>query len=372
MKFREIIGQQDIIEDIQQMSALDRMPHALLFLGAEGSGKLALALALGQFILCSNKQNGDACGRCSNCIKASKLIHPDLHFSFPTIGSKATSDQFLTHWRTMLAETHFPTVFDWLQRIGAENKQGNITKEECLKIVKKLSFKTFEATHKVLIMWMPEYLGNEGNRLLKLIEEPPQQTVFILVAAQQELILNTILSRCQLFKVNPLQDEAIVRGLLDKGITQDRATEIAQLANGNFAEALKLANEVQNSHATLFVDWLRTCYKGNIVELVRWVADFATHGRENQKFFLQFGLHFMREFLLFSITNQTEKLRLGATEKKTVANLKKIIGLQQIEQIAGLLDQLIFHVERNANPKILFLDASFEINKLLRQSKSNT
>ncbi|MEN0051406.1 MAG: hypothetical protein AAF806_30350, partial [Bacteroidota bacterium] len=258
------------------------------------------------------------------------------------------------------------SAFDWLQRIGAENKQGNINKEECLNIVKKLSLKAYEGRRKILLMWMPEYLGKEGNRLLKLIEEPPENTYFILVAEQSELILNTIISRCQIVKLSPLRDEEIVKGLIHKGIDSEKATRIAQLSNGNFNAALQALDRNENDNATLFLEWMRKCYKGNSVELVQWVSDFAGVGRENQKYFLHYALHFMREYLFYSTTNQVETLRLGETEKKTAVNFRKIIGFGQIEKIVSLLDDLIFHVERNANPKVLFLDASLNMNKFLR------
>lgn len=366
MRFEAVLGHEATKRSILQMNANDRMPHAILLLGAAGSGKLALATALAQYILCEQKTPSDACGQCRSCVKAAKYIHPDLHFSFPTVGSKATSDQYLAQWRTLLQEDAYPTVFNWLQRIGAENKQGNITKEECLNIVKKINLKAFEGTHKVLVMWMPEYLGNEGNRLLKLIEEPPANTIFILVAERQEQILNTILSRCQLIKVHPLSDEAIQQGLMQRAVPEEQALEIARLVNGNFAEALQLVAEDVNNNAPLFLDWMRKCYKGNGAELVEWVGSFAGMGREQQKFFLQYGLHFMRELLVFSVTQDLTRLRLSKNEKKTVNNLIKIVGVKQIDKITMLLDELIFGVERNANPKVLFLDASLQINSFLR------
>ncbi|MEM6698202.1 MAG: hypothetical protein AAF599_07385 [Bacteroidota bacterium] len=366
MKFSDLIGQQAAVNDLLSAIKGDRYPHALMLLGNEGNGKLLLATTLSQYLLCENPSDTEVCGVCSSCLKANKWIHPDLHFSFPTIGTRVTSDQFLEQWRTMLAENPYSSAFDWLQRIGAENKQGNINKEECLNIVKKLSLKAYEGRRKILLMWMPEYLGKEGNRLLKLIEEPPENTYFILVAEQSELILNTIISRCQIVKLSPLRDEEIVKGLIHKGIDSEKATRIAQLSNGNFNAALQALDRNENDNATLFLEWMRKCYKGNSVELVQWVSDFAGVGRENQKYFLHYALHFMREYLFYSTTNQVETLRLGETEKKTAVNFRKIIGFGQIEKIVSLLDDLIFHVERNANPKVLFLDASLNMNKFLR------
>ncbi|MCI5080892.1 MAG: hypothetical protein MRY78_04330 [Saprospiraceae bacterium] len=370
MLFSDIIGQQDAVRLLTQMVKDQRIPHALLFLGPSGSGKLPLAMAMAQYLMCEDQQANDACGRCRSCLKTSKLIHPDLHFSFPTVGTNIKSDDFLSQWRTAMQDNPYLNVNEWLQLIGAANKQGNINKEECLNIIRKLSLKTFESNYKVLIMWLPEYLGKEGNRLLKLIEEPPENTIFILVAEQQELILNTILSRCQLVKVPRLKDEDIVAGLEQKELASgEAANSIAFLSSGNFNEALKLAAKTENDNATLFLDWLRKCYKGNAVELVPWVEKFATIGRENQKYFLQYALHFLREFLIHQVT-QTTQLRLGPEETKTAKNLTKVIGPEQIQEISELISEVSYYVERNANPKLLFLDTSIRIHDIMRTKKA--
>ena len=366
MTFDDVFGQDRAKQHLLQMAAMDRVPHAILLHGTEGTGNLALALAFAQYIICTNKQQITACGKCLNCVKAAKWIHPDIHFSFPTVGTNATSDQFLESWRTMLNQNLYPAVFDWLQLIGADNKQGNINKEECLNIVRKLSLKVYEAEYKVLIMWLPEYLGKEGNRLLKLIEEPPAQTLFLLVAEQLDQILDTILSRCQTVKLYPLSEADVVKGLVQYGSDAQRSLEIARLANGNLTEALSLVKNVENDNAALFLEWMRKCYKGNGVELVQWVERFANIGRESQKFFIRYALHFMREYLLLSMTNEVERMRLSKQEKETAVNFRKIIGFHQLESIVKLLDELGYHVERNANPKVLFLDASLRMNKLLK------
>ncbi len=369
MKFNEIIGQQTAKQRLVQMVANDRMPHALLFLGGEGCGKLALALAFAQYVLCNNKQDGDACGTCSQCIKANKYIHPDLHFSFPVIGTKVTSDKYAAEWRTALEQNPYLNVNQWLQSIGAENKQGNINKDECNSIIKKLSLKIYEGSHKILIMWLPEYLQKEGNRLLKLIEEPPENTLFILVAQSSEKILNTILSRCQIVNINPLSDEEVAQGLVQRGITEEKAQQVSFLANGNLNEGLQLSESAENDNSTLFLEWMRKCWIGNGVELVSWVNEkFATLGRENQKHFLAYALHFMREYALLKMTG-TERLRLQPNEAVTAKKFTKIIEFHQIEPIVALLTDSSYYVERNANPKVLFLDASIQMHKILKGKK---
>ena len=369
MQFKQIIGQTTAKSLLTRMADNDRIPHALLLLGMPGSGALALALALAQYALCENRTDGDACGSCRSCVKTSKLVHPDLHFSYPTVGTNVTSDQYLENWRKAISDNPYLDVNQWLQLIGAENKQGNINKEECNRIIKKLSLKIFEGRYKIMLIWLPEYLGKEGNRLLKLIEEPPENTLLILVAENQELILNTILSRCQLVKVPMLTDKEIEQGLIDlKNILLEKARPIAQLAGGNFNEALKIVAQPENDNSALFLEWMRKCYVGNGVELVNWVEGFAKLGRENQKQFLQYGLHFMREYTTLKMAGADNGLdiRLLPKERTTAQNLTKVIGFDQIGCITELFDNCAFAIERNANQKLLFLDASIKLNKILR------
>jgi len=227
MQLATVIGQEKVKQSLTQLVDAARIPHAMLFLGPAGSGKLAMAIALAQYILCEQKAGGESCGVCRQCLKASKLVHPDLHFSYPFIGSKLTSLEYITQWRSAILDNPYLEVNQWLQLIGAENKQGNINKDECLRIIKQLSLKSFESDYKILILWLPEYLQKEGNRLLKLIEEPPEKTIFILVAEAQERILNTILSRCQIVKFNALSDELIINGLVGKKtISEEQAAAI--------------------------------------------------------------------------------------------------------------------------------------------------
>ncbi|MFT6149150.1 MAG: DNA polymerase-3 subunit delta' [Saprospiraceae bacterium] len=368
MKFSQIIGQDGTKTLLSSMMESERIPHAQLFLGAKGSGGLALAMAFAQLVLCDNPKDGEACGRCVSCIKTRKMIHPDVHYSYPTVGSKIVATNFLKEWRSAVEENPYMSLNQWLQKIGADNKQGNINKDECLAIVKKLSLKTFEGKYKILIMWLPEFLGKEGNRLLKLIEEPPENTLFILVAENQELILNTILSRCQIVKINPLQDEEVAQGLVERmKLSEDEAMKIARLANGNFNEAMSLVDNTENDNAKLFLEWFRACYKGNGKELVTLTEQLAKLGRENQKYFLTYSLHFLRELMVLRVTGNSDNVRLQPTEKQTAINMSKVIGFEKVEKISDLFNDAVFHVERNANPKILFLDTSIKLHKVLRR-----
>lgn len=372
MRFSDIIGQTAAKDFLRKLADTGHIPHALMLLGFPGSGDLALALAFAQYALCDQPSNGEACGTCSNCLKAARLVHPDLHFSFPTVGTNVTSDAHVAEWRKAVEENPWMDVNQWLQRIGAENKQGNINKEECVLIARKLSFKNFEGSYKILVMWLPEYLGKEGNRLLKLFEEPPENTLIILVAQNQELILNTILSRCQLVKVNRLSDEDVEQGLIRlKNLPPEKARPIARLAEGDFNEALRISQQPENDNSALFLNWMRKCYLGNGLEMVGWVENFTTLGRENQKQFLQYALHFLREFTLLKMAG-TNNVRLLPQELKTAQNLTKVLEFHQIGHIEKLLSDCAYHIERNANQKLLFLDASIQLNQIFRAPKPVT
>ncbi len=369
MQFKDVIGQEKIKQRLISSVKGGRMPHAQIFLGPQGSGNLSLAIAFAQFVLCEQPTENDSCGTCRSCNKVGKLIHPDVHFSYPTVGSKMVSTHFLKQWRASIASNSYLEINQWLQALDAENKQGNITRDECVDIIKKLSFKTFEGTHKILIMWLPEYLGKEGNRLLKLIEEPPENTLFILVAENQELILNTILSRCQLLTMNKLKHEDIVHALVArKQVEEQEAQRIAFLADGNFTEALSLIGNATNDNATGFLKWFRVCYLGKATELVEWVDEFAKLGRENQKQFLRYALHFLREYMVIKLVGDA-KARLQPNELTTAQKMTKVIEYEQIEPISTVLNNCFYYIERNAHPKVLFLDASIQINKILKGKK---
>lgn len=367
MRFNQLIGQQSVQQLLRDMVQTDRFPHACLLLGAPGAGVLPMALATASYLLCENRTDLDACGQCKACIKTAKAVHPDLHFSFPTVGSKVTADSFLTQWREAIAERPYLEVNDWLQRIGAENRQGNINKDECNQIIKKLSLKIYEGNYKVMLIWLPEYLGNEGNRLLKLIEEPPERTVFLLAAEEQERILNTILSRCQLVKLGPIQDAEIATHLQSLELSSEEAQTISFLANGNLNDALQMAQRQEGDLADRFLEWMRYCYAGKPTELVAWSESFAPLGRENQKHFLRYGLHFWREFLALWVGG-AEQARLRPQELATAQRMQKVIEPDQLEQIVALMEGCITYIERNANPKILFLDTSIRMHHILKRS----
>ena len=370
MQFHQLIHQSPGLDQLRQMAAADRLPHANLIVSPPGTGGLPAVLAVANLLLCEDRQGAEgdtSCGRCRACRKTGGTVHPDLHFAFPTVGSKMTSDPFLPQWRQAIKESPYQEANDWLQRIGAENKQGNITREACAGILRKLSLKIFEGKYKIMLVWLPEYLGNEGNRLLKMIEEPPERTIFFLVAERIDLILTTILSRCQLTKLTAPTDAEMATALQARGIPTPAATAAARLAAGNYNLALSLADSDTDSHGPRLLQWTRACYAGSPGQLVEWTEEFAKLGRETQKHFIRYCLHFWREFLLLSVTgNQYNGVRLPADELASATKLLPLVDHDQLAGITGILSECAEHIERNANPKILFLDAGLRIHHLLR------
>lgn len=372
MFFRDIPGKEVEKKYLLSNAKEDRLAHAQLFLGRTGSGQLALALAFTSYILCINRTETDSCGQCSACLKSHKFIHPDVHFSFPVIKkdgknrNETTSNDFLNEWRSILVKNPFLDMKAWLHSLNLENGQANINVKECVEIVKKLGLKTFESEYKVLIMWMPEYLRNEGNRLLKLIEEPPENTIIFLVAEKQDAILNTILSRVQLLKVNPFSDEEVKQYLEDKHNIQSTASDqLIGIAAGNMNTAISLASQDSVNYSDSLFQWLRVAYKMEPVEMGKWVNQMSSWGRENQKNFLEYGLHFFREYL-FSLNTGRKNLRLNEYELSIAEKMTSLLDISKTEQLILILNDCIGAIERNANPKILFLADSLNIGRVMR------
>ena len=369
MQFKEIIAQENIKEHLIQTVLENRVSHAQLFLSPEGSGALPLAIAYAQYINCQNKSKTDSCGECSSCRKYERYIHPDLHFSYPFFASKdiKTSVDVLEEWRSMLLNDPYFDLDIWRSKLNAENKQANINIAECHDIIKKLSYKAFEAETKVLIMWLPEYLDREGNALLKIIEEPPANTLFILVAQNQEQILTTILSRTQIVKIPKLTDADIENYLIDKSqLSENQAAEYSFLADGNLIEAKALLQDTPNNNASYFTEWLRMGYGNKVPAMIDFTEDVAKWGRENQKNFLNYGINFLRECsLLLSGADDLVKL---PTETLSIAVklTTNVLNLPMVEALINELEQAHYHIERNANPKILFLDVSLQLVKIIK------
>ena len=367
MQFKDIPGNEKIKQHLLQTVKEQRISHAQLFLGPEGSANLALAWAYVQFVNCTNKKEDDSCGTCPSCIKISKLIHPDLHFTFPTISPHKQSKELLTEWKEILQENPYLSVYTWLQHIKAENKQGNITAEESRDIIRRLGLKSFEAEYKMQLMWMPEYLGNEGNMLLKLLEEPPEKTLIILVANDSEKMLPTILSRLQMIKVNRFTDEEVKQFLQEKyQIEAGRAATITKLAEGNLNEAISHIDEDEQDLLSHFKTWMNFCLMNKPKELVDWIDEAGGMGRENLKNFLRYGLHMVRE--AFMKRHQiNELLRVDKGEEEFVNKFADFIHEQNLEAINQEFNSSIGYIERNANPKIILMNLSLFLKRNLKK-----
>ena len=361
MSFQRVIGQGEVKNILAELVQTNRLSHALLFLGNEGSGALPLALAFTQYVVCEKpdgKAAKDACGICPACVKASKLIHPDIHFSYPVIprkaGDKPVSTDYISEWREFITQYPYGNAFDWLQFIGAENKQGNITAHECNDIIHKLSLKSFESGYKILLLWMPEYLGNEGNKLLKLIEEPPPDTLFILVAENESLILPTILSRTQLVKV-PMPEMVEIAQALEQraGVPPEQARQVAAISEGNYHEALQLLRHADDDWQGLLREWLNTILKKDPIAQIKWIDEISKLGRERQKQFLRYFNHLLEQAIRLRYMDATQ-LHIPDNEKDVALRLNKFADVAQQRAIIEELDRAAYYIERNAHAKMLF------------------
>lgn len=355
MLLKQIVGQQKAKNDLLQMWHTDHLPHALLILGAEGTGGLSASLAFAQFIFCLDKQKDDSCGVCSNCNKVSKLEHADLHLSFPSIppkpNTKAMSRFFIQEFREFIGQTPYGTTYDWLQYINAENKQGNITAEECRGIIDMLNLKSYEGGKKIQIIWRPEYLGKEGNILLKLIEEPPPDTVLLLVAENTEDILPTILSRTQVIKLPPIATADIAQGLTDRSLADTRkAAQIAHLANGSFTEALRLLRHTDNDLFPEVRRLFNAVFTKNGMEISKFAEEWSKAGREQQKNFLQYVIALLSQAIRLQYLNDAHSLPDEEIDfvKKLIA---KNLGAETMNAMIEEISKTIYHIERNAHSR---------------------
>ena len=377
MLFNQIIGQEHIKKHLQKSAENGRVPHAQLFIGKEGCGSLPMAIAYAQFLLCNFSEDAGACN-----IKCNKLQHPDLHFAFPvttndSVKKHAVSDLFLEDWRDFIATQPYGSLFNWLQHIGVENKQGLIGVDESEAVVKKLKLKSYEGGFKVMIIWMAEKMNiAAANKLLKLIEEPPQKTVFLLITENEEQIINTIRSRCQALHFPALSEQDIANALILKNqVADNQATKIAHQAEGNYNKALHL---LQNDSSDLvfeewFIAWIRTAFraKGNasvVQQLISWSDTIAKTGRETQKRFLDYCLQFFRQALLMNYKSD----QLVFMESKSGFYLSKFapfVHSGNILEIEKELNDAMYHIERNGNAKIILLDLSMKLTRFLHKKE---
>jgi DNA polymerase-3 subunit delta' len=378
MLFKHILGLEHIKSHLVTTTETGRVAHAQLFVGPEGSGVLPMAIAYAQYLLCGNT-GGENEGENTVCnTKCNSLTHPDLHFAFPVsnsdkVKSHAVSDHYLEEWRMFVSEQPYGNLFDWYRLIGIEKKQGQIGVDEAQDMVKKLSLKSYEGGYKVLIVWMAEKMNvSAANKLLKLIEEPPNKTVLLLLAEDEEQIINTIRSRCQILNFPPLAEQVITDELLARGVAQTEALTIALEANGNFNKALDLLNKDSEDlvFERWFVQWVRSAFKakgnkGAIQELILWSDEVSKTGREVQKKFLNYCLTMMRQALLLNYKAKELVYTKVHMEGFDLNKFAPFVHENNILDIVKELEEAIFHVERNGNSKLIFTDLSIKLTRLL-------
>ncbi|MFY7879549.1 MAG: ATP-binding protein [Lacibacter sp.] len=381
MEFQDIIGQKECIHLLKELVDQNRLSHALLFIGKEGSGALPLALAFSTYVVTQSEKKTEAAPALfeehSGAVQKSgqeaslalQYIHPDIHYSYPVISKKGKdkpiSTDYIQEWRAFIQQNPYGNVYDWLQFIEADNKQGNISAAECTDIIRKLNLKSFESEYKILLIWMPEYLGNEGNKLLKLIEEPPPNTLFLLVAENESLLLPTIISRCQTIHVPPIDLHEVSKTLRERHhIQAEQANQIAGISEGNFREALQLIQHSEADWQSLLREWLNAILKTGPVAQVKWVDQVSELGREKQKQFLRYFNHLLEQSIRLRTMGE-ENLPLTGTEKDFSVRLNKLCDISQMEAITGELDKAAYYIERNANAKMLFMALTLKLYHII-------
>ncbi len=372
MQFLSIPGQAKEKKQLVTQVDQDRVPHAQILLGRPGSPKLAIALAYACYILCLDRKNGDACGVCKSCLKSMQYKHPDLHFAFPVISKEGkkredtTSQDFLDKWRLAVAENPYMDLQAWSQYIGAEKSQPNINTRECNDMIKQLGMRSFESPYKIQIIWLPEYLGKEGNRLLKMIEEPTDNTFIILVAENQERILNTVISRCQLTKISPVSDEDAKEYISSRNpnINPEILSQAVQMSDGDLHKAMSITLGSSVDYSELLLSWMRLSYKRDFSELNNWITMLNSKGREDIKHFIEYAMSFMREYAFFLQTEDVS--RLSESQQATAKNMTKIMDMLKVESVAKLLQEALRDIMRNVNPRICLMAKSIELGDILR------
>ncbi|WP_420580142.1 ATP-binding protein [Reichenbachiella sp.] len=372
MRFADIPGLSEAKQQLIHAIKGNHVAHAQLFYGQEGSANLALALAYATYINCKNPSDNDSCGTCESCTKMDKLVHPDLQFVFPVSSTKSVtgknvvSSSYLKEWRAFLSANKYGSLVDWSEHYGAENKQANISKEESRNIIKSLTLKSFEAEYKVMIIWLPEYMNvSAANGILKILEEPAEKTLFLLVTCEYERLLTTILSRCQLFKVPSFSDDELEQYLIEKkGVEAGKAKKIAALAEGSLQAAVENIDSTEDDAHVMFRDWMRQCWVKDFTSLNSTNDSFNKLSKTAQKLFLQYALNMMRQAVVSEYLVD-EKEKLNDSEKDFAVKFGKALTTQKLEKISEEFSKAHYHLERNANVKILFLDLSLTVGRIM-------
>jgi DNA polymerase-3 subunit delta' len=374
MLFKDVIGQNATKLRLIQSVKEERVSHAQLFAGPEGTGKLALAIAYAQFVACTNRQEKDSCGECPSCKKYRKLIHPDLHFVFPVIKTpkfkEPVSDNFLEDWRMMIGKNPYFSIDQWFEQIGVENAQGLIYAHQSEEIIRKLNLKSYESEYKVMIIWLPEKMHVAcANKLLKMIEEPPVKTLFVLITENEEDIISTIRSRCQLITIPPIDPDSITRAIMALPEAEGcDIRNIVHLAKGNYAKAVELLQPDEQTvyNLELFKELMRFSYGRKFADLFKWIDQVAGIGREKQKSLLNYFLIILRENFIYNLKNR-ELTFMSDQEEEFSKRFSPFINERNIQELTEVFETAFTHIGMNGNPRIIFTDVAFKITKLIRK-----
>lgn len=373
MRFSEVIGHEQVKAQLRQRVISGGVAHANLFLGPEGSGTWAMALAYARFACCPNRTETDSCGSCDVCMKFDSFQYADLHFTYPVYkkdsGSHGISSEFAGEWRSFVKAFPYPRYQDWLDTLQAEKKSLRIYVAEANEIAKRLSLKAYEGRYNIQMIWLPEMMSEDtANKLLKLIEEPPAQTLFLLVSESTERILPTILSRTQLVKLPAIDDDDIKQALIERhACTPETAAEVAAFVDGNYARAMEIIanSEGHNAFLESFKDWMRSCYSRDAARLVAISTDLGSKSREVQKQFLSYGLHFMRQCIVFNYSGD-ELVRFTSAEAEFARRFAPFINDRNVLKMNDLINEAIHDIMGNVSGKIVFLDLSLKLHSALR------
>ena len=365
MRFGDIHGLEETKKHLIGSAQRNHVAHAQLFSGVEGSALLPMALAFATYLNCENPTDTDSCGECSSCSKSMKYVHPDMHFVFPVsstekiTGKDVVSKSYFPAWRSFLNENPYGNSVDWAIAFGGENKQLNISRQESREMVDALSLKAFEGKFKIMIIWMPERMHpSAANSILKILEEPSGNTVFLLVSPDKEQLLRTIRSRTQLIRIPPFNNTELTHILVEEySIEYTKAKQLAHLADGSLRTALKIHEEADINLHTMFIDWMRNCFAHNFIALSNDAEKFAALSKSAQKTLLLYGLEILRESLVAG-QEEDKLLRMTGEEMVFVKKFSKTLNTNLIDRLAGQLSESHYHLERNANAKIVFMNLS--------------
>ena len=379
MKFGEVIGQEEAKRRLVTLVEEQRVPHAILFTGPQGCGKMALAMAFASYLLCANRHDGDSCGNCPQCVMLRKWAHPDLHFTFPVIKSKSAtadykpvSNDYMREWHEMLADGPYFTIEQWLMAMRAESQQAIMTVKEAEDLSHKLNLRSSQGGYKVSLIWLPERMREDtANKMLKIIEEPPSQTVFLLVSESPDMLLETIRSRVQQFVMRRIDAGDIETALVDRrGIDTEVARRISRIVEGSWMKALDMLDAESENHLFLddFIQITRLSFTRNVAGMTQWCANVVKYGREKQKRMLTYFLRMIRESFVYNF-HVDELTYMTIEEEGFVKKFAPFVHEANVVELSEMLTKAIFDIGRNANAKMVFFDMALQTTVLLRRQK---